>query len=425
MKILLVGSGGREHAIAWKLAESARVEKIYCVPGNCGIKDEAECLSLDVITPSSLADLATRLEIDLTIVGPELPLVAGVVDCFQRRHLNIVGPTRAAAQLEGSKAFAKEFMSRHRIPTAAFTICDTAEAAYDMLNTRIYSYPMVLKADGLAAGKGVVIAHDEAEARRTIREFMEEKKLGEAGAKLVIEEYLPGREASLLVFSDGKNLLPMPPAQDYKNIFDGNKGPNTGGMGSFSMPGLLERTLKEKILREIAEPTIAGMAADGTPFKGILYIGLMITEDGPQVLEYNVRFGDPETQVILARLDSDLVDIFEGIAKGDITNIKPFWSEMSSVCVVMAAAGYPGQVQTGDLITGIAEAEALEGVKIFQAGTKRNESGELITDGGRVLGVMARQLTLEAARAQAYRAVACIKFAEQHYRQDIALNGNL
>jgi phosphoribosylamine--glycine ligase len=420
MKVLVIGSGGREHALLWKLSESARVEKLYCAPGNGGIVRDAECVDVEIGNANAVADLAARLEIDLTIVGPEAPLVAGIVDTFARRHLPIVGPTRAAARLEGSKVFAKEFMSRHHLPTAAFTICESPASAYDIISSGVYGYPVVLKADGLAAGKGVVVAQDEAEARRAIEEFMVEKRLGEAGARLVIEECLRGREASLLVFSDGKQILPMPPAQDYKNIFDGNRGPNTGGMGTFSMPGLLERNLKERILREIAEPTIAGMAADGAPFRGILFIGLMLTEAGPQVLEYNVRFGDPEAQVILARLDSDLIDIFEGIANGDLSQVKACWSEMSAVCVVLAAAGYPGKPETGQIIEGVEQAEAFEGVKVFHAGTRRNETGELVTAGGRVIGIMARQLTLEAARAQAYRAVECIRFPGQQYRKDIA-----
>jgi phosphoribosylamine---glycine ligase len=420
MKILVIGSGGREHALVWKLSESSRVEKIYCAPGNGGIGREAECVAADLASPPAIAELAARLEIDLTIVGPEQPLVAGIVDAFARRHLPIVGPTRAAARLEGSKVFAKEFMSRYHIPTAAFTVCDSPESAHDIISSGVYGYPVVLKADGLAAGKGVVVARDDSEARRTIQEFMVDKRLGEAGAQLVIEECLKGRETSLLVFSDGKHILPMSPAQDYKCAYDGDKGPNTGGMGSFSTPGLLDRNLKERILREIAEPTIAGMAGEGTPFRGILYIGLMLTEDGPRVLEYNVRFGDPETQVILARLDTDLLDILEGVANGDLSSVKISWSEASSVCVVLAAAGYPEKPETGQIIEGIEQAEALQGVKVFHAGTCLDKDGALVTSGGRVLGVMARQMTLEAARAQAYRAVDCIRFSGRHYRSDIA-----
>ncbi|MEW6732981.1 MAG: phosphoribosylamine--glycine ligase, partial [Acidobacteriota bacterium] len=369
MKVLVVGSGGREHALVWKLCENDRVQKLYCVPGNGGIVSKAECIAADLANPNALAELAARLEIDLTVVGPELPLVVGVVDAFVRRRLPIVGPTRAAARLEGSKVFAKEFMSRHHIPTAAFTVCDSAEAAYDIISSGIYSYPLVLKADGLAAGKGVVVAQDETVARQTVEAFMVDKCLGEAGARLVIEEHLSGREASLLIFTDGKIVLPMPPAQDYKRLLDGNEGPNTGGMGAFSTPGLLERNLKARILQEIAETTVAGMAADGMPFRGILYLGLMLTEAGPRVLEFNVRFGDPEAQVILARLDSDLVDILEGIAQGDLSGVKAAWSEESAVCVVLTAAGYPHKPELGQIINGITEAEALADIKIFHAGT--------------------------------------------------------
>lgn len=420
MKILVIGSGGREHALVWKIAESERVEKIYCAPGNAGISCDAECVKADAANPSALAEAAARLEIDLTVVGPELPLTAGIVDAFTRRHLAIVGPTRAAAQLEGSKVFAKEFMSRFHIPTAAFTICDSPESAHDIISMGVYGYPVVLKADGLAAGKGVVVAQTKEEARATIQDFMVDKKFGDAGARLVIEECLKGREASLLLFSDGKHILPMPPAQDYKCAFDGNKGPNTGGMGSFSTPGLLDRSLKERVLREIAEPTIAGMASENTPFRGVLYIGLMINEDGPRVLEYNARFGDPEAQVILARLDSDLVDILEAAAGGDLSAVKASWSEASAVCVVMAAPGYPDKPETGQLISGIEEADALPNVKVFHAGTSFDEAGRIVASGGRVLGVMARQFTLEAARAHAYAAVDCIKFIGQHCRRDIA-----
>jgi phosphoribosylamine---glycine ligase len=418
MKVLVLGSGGREHALVWKLSESARIEKLYCAPGNGGIASNAECLNIDLTNSIAIAEMAARLEIDLTVVGPELPLVSGVVDAFTRRHMMIVGPTRAAAKLEGSKVFAKEFMSRHYIPTAAFTVCETPESAHDIISSGVYGYPVVLKADGLAAGKGVVIAQDEHEARQTINQMMIEKSLGEAANRLIIEECLKGREISLLVFSDGKQILPMPLAKDYKRAFDKDNGPNTGGMGSFSTPGMIDRNLKEQIIREIADPTIAGMMADGSPFKGVLYIGLMLTDAGPQVLEYNVRFGDPEAQVILARLDSDLVDILEGVAKGDLSGIKVAWSEVSAVCVVLAAAGYPGAPEVGQVITGIEEAEKLNEVKVFHSGT-RIDNGKVLTSGGRVLSVVARQVTLEAARAQAYRAVECIKFSGQQFRTDI------
>ena len=421
MKILVIGSGGREHALVWKLAESLQVEKIYATPGNIGISKLATCIVPENNSPVALAELATRLDVDLTVVGPEAPLVAGIVDVFNRRHLPIVGPTRAAAQLEGSKIFAKDFMSRHHLPTAAFTICETPEAAYDIISSKIYGYPVVLKADGLASGKGVVVAQDESQANQAIQEMMVEKKLGESGTRLVIEEYLEGREASLLVFSDCKQVIPMPPAQDYKNIYDGNLGPNTGGMGSFSMPGLLDKNLKERLVKDLAEVTILGMAEEGTPFRGVLFMGLMLTENGTKILEYNVRFGDPETQVILSRLDSDLLDIFLGIANGDLSQVKPSWSDMSTVCVIMAAAGYPGQIEASQIITGLEEAESLENVKVFHASTKLDDSGQVVTAGGRVLGVVARRFSLEAARQQAYKAIEQIDFIGKHYRRDIAL----
>lgn len=421
MKILVIGSGGREHALVWKLSESPQVEKIYATPGNAGISQLAECVTAENNSPIALAELAARLEIDLTIVGPEAHLVAGVVDAFNRRQLAIVGPTRAAAALEGSKIFAKDFMSRHHLPTAAFTICESPESAYDIISSKIYGYPVVLKADGIAAGKGVVVAKDELEAHQAIQEMMVEKRLGEAGSRLVIEEFLEGRETSLLVFSDGKQVLVMPPAQDYKNVFDNNQGPNTGGMGTFSTPGLLDKALKEKLVKELAEKTIAAMSMEGTPFKGILYLGLMLTESGVKILEYNVRFGDPEAQVILARLDSDLVDIFLGITNGDLSTVKVSWSDMSAVCVIMAVQGYPSQCKVGQIITGLEDAEKQENVKVFHAGTKYDDSKQVITSSGRVLGVMARQFSLEAARQQAYQAIKLINFEGQHYRKDIAL----
>lgn len=421
MKILVIGSGGREHALVWKLSESPQVEKIYATPGNAGISQLAECVTAENNSPIALAELAARLEVDLTIVGPEAHLVAGVVDAFNRRQLAIVGPTRAAAALEGSKIFAKDFMSRHHLPTAAFTICESPESAYDIISSKIYGYPVVLKADGIAAGKGVVVAKDELEAHQAIQEMMVEKRLGEAGSRLVIEEFLEGKETSLLVFSDGKQVIAMPPAQDYKNVFDNNQGPNTGGMGAFSTPGLLDKALKEKLVKELAEKTITAMAQEGTLFKGILYLGLMFTENGVKILEYNVRFGDPEAQVILARLDSDLLDIFLGIANGDLSTVKVSWSDMSAVCVIMAVQGYPSQCQVGQVITGLEDVEKEENIKVFHAGTKYNDSGQVITSSGRVLGVMARQFSLEVARQQAYQGIKLINFEGQHYRKDIAL----
>lgn len=419
MKVLVIGSGGREHAIVWKLAKSPRVTQVYCAPGNAGIAEDALLIQADISSPSSMAELADKMEIDLTIVGPEAPLVAGIVDSFQRRKLRIVGPTKAAAQLEGSKIFSKEFMARHHIPTADFTYCESPEAAFDIISSGVYRYPVVLKADGLAAGKGVVIAHNQEEAHSTIQQFMIDRSLGQAGKRLVIEEFLQGREASLLLFSDGKSILPMPVAQDYKAACDGNRGPNTGGMGAFSTPDMLSAPLLEKIMKDIAEPTIAGMAAEGRPFKGILFIGLMLTDEGPYVLEYNVRFGDPETQAILSRLDSDLLDIFEAIANEDLKSVNPVWSKDSTVCVVMAAPGYPGTPRTGGVITGLEEVSQMPGVKVFHAGT-RMDGQRYVTAGGRVLGVTARRATLEDARTLAYRAVEALDFEGKQLRTDIA-----
>lgn len=419
MKVLVIGSGGREHAIVWKLAKSPRVTQIYCAPGNAGIAEEALLVQADISNPSLMAELADKMEIDLTIVGPEAPLVTGIVDAFNRRKLRIVGATKAAAQLEGSKIFSKEFMARHHIPTADFTYCESPESAFDIISSGVYRYPVVLKADGLAAGKGVVIAHNQEEAHTTIEQFMIDRSLGQAGARLVIEEFLQGREASLLLFSDGKNVLPMPVAQDYKAAYDGNIGPNTGGMGAFSTPGMLAAPLLEQIMHDIAEPTIAGMAAEGRPFKGILFIGLMLTDEGPRVLEYNVRFGDPEAQVILSRLDSDLLDIFEGIVNEDLKSVSVEWSQESAVCVVMAAPGYPGTPRTGAIITGLEEVSKIPSVKVFHAGTRLDDH-KYVTAGGRVLGVTARCATLKEARELAYSAVGMLDFEGKQLRTDIA-----
>lgn len=419
MKVLVIGSGGREHAIAWKLSLSRHAERIYAVPGNAGIAEVATCLSADLEDVDGLAELARQIGADLTVVGPEAPLVAGIADAFAARGLNLVGPSRLAARLEGSKVFAKQFMWRHSIPTARFAICESPEEARAALE-REFQFPVVVKADGLAAGKGVRIVADRREFEDAINAIMVERVFGPAGSRIVLEECLFGQEASVMLFTDGRDYRLIAPARDYKRAYDGDLGPNTGGMGSFSTPGLIPDDLTELIRRRIIEPTLEGMAAEGNPFSGALYLGLMLTQSGPMVLEYNARLGDPETQVVIMRLTSDLVEICEAIVDRQVGQLELNWSSDSAVCVVMASGGYPGQFQRGKPIEGIEAAHSIEGVVIFHAGTARDRRGNLITAGGRVLGVTARAPSLEAARARAYEAASKISFDGMHYRRDIA-----
>jgi phosphoribosylamine---glycine ligase len=419
MKVLVIGAGAREHALIWKLRESARVSAVYAVPGNAGIAAEAECLAGDLRQPAALAELAAYHSIDLTIVGPEAPLVAGIVEQFHWRHLPIVGPTRTAAQLEGSKAFAKDFMARNQIPTAQFTICDSAAAAQDIIAAGVYGYPVVIKADGLAAGKGVFIASDRAQADQAIQALMVDCRLGEAGTRVVIEEFLTGRELSYLVFSDGKDFAVMPPVQDYKRLLDNNLGPQTGGMGSYCATTLLDAPTEKEIITRIVAPTLAAMREEGMPFRGVLYVGLMLTDAGPQVLEYNVRWGDPEAAVILARLETDLLDISEAICQENLASLPIHWNPLPTVAVVIAAAGYPEKPVIGEVIQGLEAAMALRQVKVLHAGTARNNA-DFVTAAGRVLTIVAQQGSLAAAREQAYRAVECIDFPGKQYRRDIA-----
>ncbi|HEX4948965.1 MAG TPA: phosphoribosylamine--glycine ligase [Blastocatellia bacterium] len=417
MKVLVIGSGGREHALVWALARSPHVQKIYNNSTNAGILNLATRINESSIP--GLASFAESEGIDLTVVGPEQPLVEGVVDVFAARGLTIFGPSQAAAQLEGSKVFAKQFMLRHGIPTARAVFCDDQESALKTVSNGSFLYPLVIKADGLAAGKGVVVAADETIARATITDFMAGQKLGAAGNRLLIEECLVGRELSYLLFADGKSYCSLPVAQDHKRAFDGDEGPNTGGMGVFSTPGLLDEALEQRIVKEIVEPSLAGTAADGFPFRGVLFIGLMLTADGPQVLEYNVRLGDPETQAVLRRLDSDLAELILASTRGELEQVKPVWSNDSTSCVVMASAGYPGSYETGKVITGIGDAEQIKSVTIFHAGTRQSDDGSIETAGGRVLAVTARAATLTEATRQAYQGVAAIQFEGAHFRRDI------
>jgi len=421
MKILVIGSGGREHAITWKLSQSPHIKELYCAPGNAGIGEIATCVPADVNDAGSLANLAESLAVDLTVIGPEAPLVYGVAEAFRARGLRVVGPSAEAARLEGSKIFAKQFMARHSIPTAPFTACHSPESARAALGAE-YKFPVVIKADGLAAGKGVRIAQDQREFDDAIQAMMIARVFGDAGTRIVLEECLVGREASVMVFTDGRDYKLLVPAQDYKRVNDNDQGPNTGGMGSFSSPGLIDDDALERIARDIIEPAITGMAAEGHPFSGVLYAGLMFTANGPQVIEFNARLGDPETQAVMMRLDSDLVEIFNAMVDNSIGSQSINWSADSSVCVVAASGGYPGEFAKGNLINGLDDANALDGVVVFHAGTARDKQGRVVTSGGRVLGVTARAATLDAARARAYEALGKIDFERLHYRRDIALD---
>ncbi len=416
-KILVLGSGGREHALVWKLAQSPQAGKIYCAPGNAGIAEEAECVAVDVKSLESMIALANHIQPDLTVVGPELPLMLGVVDEFTRRGWRTFGPTHAAAQLETSKSFAKEFLQRHRIPTAHYAICNSPEDVKGALPH--FHTPIVVKADGLAAGKGVVIAKTKDEAAATANDMLSGRMLGEAGARVVLEEFLEGDELSFLVVSDGERVAPLVAAQDHKRVGDGDTGPNTGGMGAYTTKTIIDGQMRDWLVAHIAKPVVAGMKAEGAEYKGVLYCGLMMTARGPMVLEFNCRFGDPETQPILMRLESDLVEAMEASIDGRTSDGDFKWSDDAAVCVVMASGGYPGAYESGKKISGLDEAAKLEGVKVFHAGTSKRD-GDFYTAGGRVLGVTARASELQVAVDRAYVACAKIGFEGAHYRKDIA-----
>ena len=417
MKLLVIGGGGREHAIVWKLRQSPRVEKIYCAPGNGGIGQDAECIAADLKDVAGLASLAQKLGVELTIVGPELPLTLGLVDEFQARGLRIFGPTKGAAQLESSKSFAKEFMQRHHVPTAHYAVCTNTEELKKALP--LFKTPIVIKADGLAAGKGVVIAKSKEEAHSVAEEMLSGKILGGAGARVVLEEFLEGEELSFLVISDGERVAPLVAAQDHKRVGEGDTGANTGGMGAYSTDSLLDTQMREWLLHHVARPVIAGMKEEGHEYRGILYCGLMMTARGPMVLEFNCRFGDPETQPILMRLESDLLDAFDAAVDGRVSEGDFKWSSDATCCVVIASGGYPEGYEVGKTITGLEAADAVEGVKVFHAGTSQ-DGGRTVTAGGRVLGVTARAGDLGQAVARAYEACAQIGFDGMYYRKDIA-----
>jgi phosphoribosylamine--glycine ligase len=419
MKILVIGSGGREHALVWKLRQSPLVSKIWGAPGNGGISQEDECVPADLADIPALGDLAERLRADLTIVGPEQPLVDGIADEFDRRKLKIIGPSKKCAQLEGSKIFAKEFLNRHAIPTAStYGVFASAPEAIKRLQT--LKCPVVLKADGLCGGKGVLVAKSFGEAADFVDRVLEKREFGEGNGRLLIEEALEGNELSFIVLSDGRDFLPLVPTRDHKRAFDGDRGPNTGGMGAYSCDGIVTPAMEAEIRGQIVEPTFTALERDGCVYRGFLYFGLMLTSSGPKVLEFNCRLGDPETQAIVARMDFDLAELLAAITEGRLTSQKLNWRPGASVCVVMASGGYPGNYTIGKEIHGLEKASAVPGVAVFHAGTTR-EANIYYTCSGRVLGATAVGDTLDAARRTAYDAAESIQFADCHYRRDIAL----
>ena len=434
MKVMVVGGGGREHAICWKLAQSPKVTELYCAPSNAGIADVAECIGVGAEDIEGICRAAEEKKIDLAVIGPEVPLAMGIVDELEKLGIKVFGPNKKCSQLEASKSFTKAFLARHNIPTAGYKEFTDKKELLDSVG--IYGYPMVLKADGLAAGKGVVIPENEEDARKAIEEMMGDKVFGSAADKIVVEEFLTGVEASMLCFVDENTIVPMESAQDYKRVFDNDKGPNTGGMGTYSPSLLFTPELEKQIREQILEPTLKGFQEDGLDFKGVLFIGLMLSDDGPKVIEFNNRFGDPETQSVLARLDSDLLDIFLAVTENRLADIEIKWKSERAVCVVLASGGYPGSYEKGKLITGLDDVD--DDVIVFHAGTKFAPMPEgskcadcgdncdmkkaaVLTSGGRVLGVTALGATHEEARAKAYDNLKRINFEGAQYRNDIGI----
>ena len=416
MKVLIVGGGGREHAIAYKIAQSSKVEKIYCAPGNAGIAEYAECVDIKAMEFDRLAAFAKENDIDLTVVGMDDPLVGGIVDVFEKEGLRIFGPRKNAAILEGSKAFSKDLMKKYNIPTAAYETFDNADAALEYLENA--SYPTVLKADGLALGKGVLICNTKEEAKDGIKTLMLDKQFGSAGDKIVIEEFMTGREVSVLSFVDGKTIKIMTSAQDHKRAKDGDQGLNTGGMGTFSPSPFYTKEVDDFCKEYIYQKTVDAMASEGREFKGIIFFGLMLTPKGPRVLEYNARFGDPETQVVLPRMKNDIVDVFEACIDGTLDEIDLEFEDNAAVCVVLASEGYPEHYEKGFPISGLETFKDKDGYYVFHAGTKF-DNGNIVTNGGRVLGVTAKGADLKEARANAYKATHWITFANKYMRNDI------
>ena len=416
MKVLVVGSGGREHAICWKLAQSPKVTELYCAPGNAGIAEQAVCVDVGAEDISVICALAEEKGIDLAVIGPEVPLAMGITDELEKIGVKTFGPDKNCSQLEASKSFTKSFLARHDIPTAKYKEFTDIEELRSAIG--IYGYPMVLKADGLAAGKGVVLAQNADEAEKAIEEMMADRVFGDAADKVVVEECLFGVEASMLCFVDENTIVPMESAQDYKRIFDNDEGPNTGGMGSYSPSLLFDDEMKQRVMDDILAPTLAGFQKDGLKFKGVLFVGLMLTDEGPKVIEFNNRFGDPETQSVLMRLDSDLFDIFESVCDNRLAEQEIKWSDKRAVCVVLASGGYPGSYEKGKVISGLNDVD--DDIVVFHAGTKFGEDGQqILTSGGRVLGVTATGATNDEARAKAFENVKKISFEGMHYREDI------
>ena len=417
MKVLIVGSGGREHAIAWSVAKSPKVDKIYCAPGNAGISEYAECVAIGAMEFEKLADFAEENKVDLTIIGMDDPLVGGVVDVFEARGLKVFGPRKNAAILEGSKAFSKDLMKKYGIPTAAYENFDDPQKALDYLYTQA-KFPIVLKADGLALGKGVLICNTLEEAEAGVKEIMEDKKFGSAGNTMVIEEFMTGREVSVLSFVDGKTIRTMTSAQDHKRAMDGDKGLNTGGMGTFSPSPFYTKEVDEFCKQHVYQATVDAMAAEGRPFVGIIFFGLMLTAEGPKVLEYNARFGDPEAQVVLPRMKTDIIEVMEACVNGTLDQIELEFEDNAAVCVVLASEGYPVKYEKGIPMYGFENFKGKDGYYCFHAGTKFQD-GQIVTNGGRVLGITAKGKTLKEARKNAYDATEWIQFASKYMRHDI------
>ncbi|MBN2467151.1 MAG: phosphoribosylamine--glycine ligase [Deltaproteobacteria bacterium] len=415
-KILVVGSGGREHSLVWKLSASSTRSKIYCAPGNAGIARQAECIPVKAEDIAGLTNFARQESVDLTVVGPEIPLTMGIVDSFREHGLLIVGPDSQAAALEGSKVFAKDFMKKYNIPTGDYRVFDSPDEARAYV--RKHGTPLTVKADGLAAGKGVFVVMTEEEALTAIETILDRKAFGAAGKRIVVEEFLQGEEASFIVFTDGTTILPMPFSQDHKAVYDGDKGPNTGGMGAYSPAPVGTPEVHEKVMKKIMMPAIEGMATEGRKYQGILYAGLMIINGDPWVLEFNVRFGDPETQPLLMRMKSDLLPVLEAIGNGSLHKTRIEWDAGAAVCVVMASSGYPGRYEKGKIISGLEEAESINDAQVFHAGTARS-GGHIVTNGGRVLGVTALGGTIQKAIDHTYKAVAKINWDGVYYRRDI------
>ena len=414
MKILVVGGGGREHAICWKLSKEANVDKIYCAPGNAGISNVAQCIDIQDSNIENLLNFAKENQIDLTIVGPEIPLVAGIVDKFEKEGLKIFGPNKKCAQLEGSKAFSKDFMIRHNLPTAKYKEYTNLDEAISEIDS--FGYPVVIKADGLAAGKGVVISENREDAITTLKEMMSDKKFGNAGDKIVVEEFLTGIETSILAFVDNDTIVPMVSSKDHKKVFEGETGLNTGGMGTFSPSEIYTEKLAKEVQEKILDKTLEGFKKDNLNYKGILFVGLMITEDGPKILEYNVRFGDPETQSVLFRLDTDLNKIISEILNNNLKNIEINYSKEESICVMLTSGGYPENYEKGKVISGLENLDS--DIVVFHSGTKFDNEN-IVTNGGRVIGITAKGKTVKEAAQKVYENIKKINFEKMHYRKDI------